>query len=524
MMHPFFNLPYEMLNHIADFLTIKEKYILKHSNKYLRENISIRIDDFNIKLEKIIDIAIHVPIGKKIIDIIKEYGGLIKIGGSSILQCIHSELYDTYDIDIYIDCHEIINHIDLLNTLYNDKINSESEVIINDENLCKYINIAGKECIMNYELIQKFDCIKAYDKLLKLLGENDMVYNDNAIDNYSFTGSITNMYHKNNNKNKIQIIMITKKYMDIPYDFTFCKNIYDGKNVVSLNIQDVVNKKGKLNKWRLLNCCDTELRQCAEIKNQEIIMNRMIKYIDRGYKINNLYKRYDCIDPKVKNIYNKSYCLRNNNINILDLPNKLIRYISKYMYISEKKKFKHTCKHINYVVKIDLKMVDRLIINKINTITYSRIGGKLCDYIKCSNNNIILCGNVIDQCLNPHSNESTYIDIYVTYNKMYRIDENKKIAALLCQIYTSKIVNLIISGTQFEIDWNESCWHETIDDGYTIKFAMSEKTSSGEFMNGKLVYGDYLGLIIKIMMVPNDHDLDIIIPHYNRYDSSGIYF
>lgn len=245
MTHPIFDLPIEMFNCIADFLSIRDKQILKYTNNFFNNIICIQIGDFDEMITKIIcNVLKNQTLCQKIIDLVKMSNGYIQIGGSTILQSIHNENYDKYDIDIYIDCSQMLQNM----SWWDDKIEKYKYI-------CENSNIANSKCALKSTIIEKWTCIQYYDKLLQLLREYGMSYDDSTIDNYSFTGSITNLFFAQDNERniKIQIIMITTNYMDIPHDFTFCKNIYDGKNVYSLSKSDVLYKLGTMNDWKFLN-------------------------------------------------------------------------------------------------------------------------------------------------------------------------------------------------------------------------------------------------------------------------------
>lgn len=456
MIHPILDLPHEIINYVADYLSIKEKYTLKYLNKFLSDTISIKITDFDENFCKIFNYILgDNSIGKGLISITKESEGLVKIGGSSILQCIHDERYEGSDIDIYVDCCEIAKYY------HNNDRNDDDDSDYDDyTRLQSVINIArnGKRCLSK-NILDSFKFTKIYESLLKFLSLNNFSYSENDINDYIVPGaSVTNFYHVNDfwKQNKIQIILLTQKYEDMPYDFTFCKNIYDGKNVYSKNIQNVINKKGKMNDLNILGKSSCDYRKDKKIKLQEIIFQRMMKYYDRGYKITNLYKRYDEMHHTLKSKYNKIFCMQRKKENILDLSNKLIKYIGKFLYFSERLNFKCSCKHINYVIPLSKKSLDVIICNVLNDMLHTNDGYILYKYI--DDNTIKLNKNIVNYCINPNNGVPPYVSIDIQRSDLdfENIDKNKHLAAILMDKNIFKITQIIYSHTNYTISWKYS--------------------------------------------------------------------
>lgn len=509
MTHPIFNLPIEMFICIFDFLSIKDRQLLKYTNKFFNDIIKIRIDNFDEMITKIIsNILENQTLSKKIIELVKLSNGYIQIGGSTILQSIHYDFYDNCDIDIYIDCTQMLK-----------KVSWWDETFKKYKNTCKFSKNTNDTCPLKSTIIDKMPCIRFYDKLLNLLCDNGMSYDDNIINIYSFASSITNVYHMNdNNKNtKIQIILTTTNYTDIPHDFTFCKNNYDGKNVYSLCKSDVLNKSGTLNDWNILNKKINNSNQ--KLKAQKIIMNRFIKYYFRGYNIKNMYARYESLLPDVRHIYNNLYHPRDSKFRLLDLPNKLIRLISKYMSFSDKKIFKCTCKQIDYIIKCDIKMYRNIVIEKINALCIlpcsaitdykpNFFGSYLINEIKYSNNNILLFDGIISQCLNSQFSENTCINILVKYEQ-----SSTNLAMSLCQKYVSNIICLLTDSFNLNVDWKNN-------DKYPVSFDTSKflpNTFILNFINKSNIH------IFQVIIVPTEFNIENVHDNHLWFDGHNIY-
>ncbi len=500
MTHPIFNLPIEMFICISDFLSIKDRQLLKYTNKFFNDIIKIRIDNFDEMITKIIsNILENQTLSKKIIELVKISNGYIQIGGSTILQSIHYEFYDKCDIDIYIDCTQMLEKV------------SWRDV---KKNTCKFSKNTNDMCPLKSTLIDKMPCIRFYDKLLNLLCDNGMSYDDNIINIYSFASSVTNIYHTNdNNKNtKIQIILTAKNYADIPHDFTFCKNNYDGKNVYSLRKFDVLNKSGTLNDWDILI---KKIDSSQTLKAQKIIMNRFIKYYFRGYNIKNMYARYDLLCPDVRHIYNNFYHSRDSNFRLLDLPNKLIRLISKYMSFSDKKIFKCTCKQIDYLIKCDIKLYRGIVIEKINALRTAITGYRPNCFDSClineiirSNGNILLFDGIISQCLNSQFSENTCINILVKYEY-----DATNLAMSLCQKYVSNIICLLTDSFNLNVDWKNN-------DKYPVSFDTYKFLSNTFILN----FIDESNIhIFQVIIVPTDFNIENVHDNHLWFDGHNIY-
>lgn len=455
MTHPILDLPHEIIDHIANFLCIREKYGLKHLSKFMFNAISIRITDFDEKLCKILDDVLgDVTVGKKFLDQIKESDGTIKLGGSSILQCIHDEKYEGSDIDVYIDCRDVVDHI---NESQRDDDNDDYIMLQSKINLAR-----NNDRCLPKDILGRFKSMRTYESLLIFLGRKNFHYSENDINDYIIPGaSITNLYRTDvtEKKHKIQIILLTQKYDDIPHDFIFCKNIYDGRNVYSKNIGSVINKKGEMNSLNIL-CKSTNSSRYVGggmIRLQEIILERIIKYYDRGYTITNLYKIYDEMHHTIKNKYNNIFCVKRKKRNILDLPNKLIKYIGKFLCFPDKVELKCSCKHTNYVVCICKKYFEKLLCKTLGSILNTSVGGQIM-YEHIDDNFVKLDKRIKNYCLNPGFDKPSCIEIDIKYSDldMKNMGEYKHLAYLLTNKTVIGILQTIYSYTDLTISWQNS--------------------------------------------------------------------
>lgn len=299
-------LPYEIVDCIGDYISMIEKQNMKYLCKEYYNKIKLRLSNFEkILMERLNKAAtsetskndhLTEKFGEKLIELIKNSNGLIQIGGSTVPQCLFNELREESDIDIYITYDDTKINVTLSRTSdFYDMFSSQEHI--------------GKI----FDLIRKTKLKE--DIGLEICGPTE---------NYMIQGYHVNYYDStNSNENKeiiIQLIFIPFRYdKDEIYDFTFCRNNYDGKNVYSFNKQDVMNKRGKMNKWDKIYEKAVYTNGCTEARVCEHMLLRINKYINRGYQILNYEKRLNQINDEIKRCILSDY--EDKSFNIIKITN-----------------------------------------------------------------------------------------------------------------------------------------------------------------------------------------------------------
>lgn len=267
----FIDFPDEIINYICEYLPIVDKYNIKTTCKNLYDQVNISLYDFESVFRRRLLTLFpdNVHFIEKFIDLIKNNNN-ITIGGSIILQCLNNEFYDNSDIDIYI-------YTDLLKNKCYD--------------MSKLTEIGENIYMKNIELYKMTNIVRSYTDLvpdtdLEWLGINP---------HYIFNLLCINYYKNNNNiKNPpiLQIIILSdeQKNSDSMYDFSFCKNMYDGTNVYSLYKDHVIKKTDVVNSWK--NIIANTNKSINHDYVYSHIVSRINKYLDRGYIICNMDEIY----------------------------------------------------------------------------------------------------------------------------------------------------------------------------------------------------------------------------------------
>lgn len=261
-------IPDEIINHISEYLPIIDRYRMKNMCKEYYSAIRIRLEDFENVLIKRINQSSNSNIGYKLLQMIKKSDDNIQIGGSTISQCLYNEFREESDIDIYVTYDESGIDSDSIHAAYMTQ---------------KYVS-------------QMTELLKNETKLVP---DTDIEFNG-ATENYMIEGYHINYYEKcvdEKNPIKIQLILIPILYnKDEIYDFTFCCNRYDGKNVYSNHKNDVITKSGYMNEWNNIYSKAKYTRGCSQTRVCEHMLLRANKYMERGYKILNFEERLDQIN------------------------------------------------------------------------------------------------------------------------------------------------------------------------------------------------------------------------------------
>ena len=298
----------DIFNHIISYLSICDATKLKSINKSFYKNIKISLNLFNDILSKNIDgLTESYGLGQQIISHIKHNYGNIKIIGSSILQCLNYDFYKESDIDIYLKYNP---------ENYGDDCNLD-KIIQNEKHISKIIEI------LNIDGLHQ-----------KKANENYYIPGYNI--NYYLTKNIDCSYHPNDlycekNKVKVQLLMVPEDYynnMFKSYDFTFCRNYYDGKNVYSFNKIDVVSKTGLMEEWD--NISSTDVQSKIKFKFVEAVLARTRKYLNRGYNIINYKQRLSEIDEDTKKEFMRK--LYTENTEIIDIANSDLNNFIDFCY------------------------------------------------------------------------------------------------------------------------------------------------------------------------------------------------
>ena len=291
----------ELLDLIGDYLTIIEKQLMKYTCKMMYNIIKIKFSNFEPVLIKRINQQTKSNIGQKLINLIKQSNGLIQIGGSTITQCLYNDSLDDSDIDIY--------------GLY-------------DENKFNTIK-SNTDQLNTRETISAFSSFDHIKYLMDLFNETSLLPEQytslyGPIENYMINGYHINYYDKEviendecteDHKVKLQLVLVPENdHIDDKYDFTFCRNHYDGKNIMSYRKRDVLLKEGKMNKWSVLLDKANYKRGATPARVTEHMLLRMNKYLKRGYKILNSEKRLDQINEEIKKDILRNYYQENSKI------------------------------------------------------------------------------------------------------------------------------------------------------------------------------------------------------------------
>lgn len=277
-------LPKELINYASDFLNIIEKQKMKYTCKLLNHSVRIKKENFEPILVKRINEITKSSIGEKLLKLIKNSNNLIEIGGSTIIQCLYNSFYDESDLDLYVFYDNII-----LKKILDDVTLRYVQGVL-------YDSFVSQDYIKNIFDLMKETKLKP-DNPIDLYGPEE---------NYMIDGHHINYYDeseldKDNRKVKLQIILlpIECNYENY-YDFTFCRNHYNGFNINSYKKQDVINKIGKMNKWQNIYDRAVYTKGCTQTRVCEHILLRANKYVKRGYKILNYQKRLEQIDEETK--------------------------------------------------------------------------------------------------------------------------------------------------------------------------------------------------------------------------------
>ena len=296
--------PVDIIQSFSDFLPIVEKTSLKRTCKFMYESIKIRSVEFEDRLIKKINNTTHSEIGNNIVQIIKESEGLVVLGGSTISQCLFNEFRSESDIDIYLQYDSNIINENMMNNsseLYNALISIPSIKKIMDL-------ISQKTCLVS--------CLDTEDNGLS---QNYIIHGYHINFYKNIAPRDDKLYDMDNITLQLVFLPDINHHLNDIYDFTFCRNYYDGFNVYSLHKEHVINKFGYMAPWEEILRNAVYNRGATETRVCEHMLFRINKYINRGYDILNYYQRLDEIDEE-----NKKGILRNyyeNNSKIIKVAN-----------------------------------------------------------------------------------------------------------------------------------------------------------------------------------------------------------
>lgn len=254
-----------------------------------------------------------------IVDIDKFYDSLKKynavVSGSIVLGTIIDGLWDSGDIDIY--------------------INKELTVSATRDFMLS-MGFGGEGGVI-------YDGDNEYTDIDRILGTKLPVMEFVFGERPNKIGSVYTIGHRNGGC-KIQLIRIDGdgdilSYIDRSFDFGFCKNIYNGKSLITMDKKSVIMKS-------------FDIRNCGK---PQIKLERVIKYSRRGFKINGVAEYYmnQLSAVSIEKLYNARieyshnsgfiadfnadfdwYMGLNKNQGMIFISNKTIKHFLQYSFIS----------------------------------------------------------------------------------------------------------------------------------------------------------------------------------------------
>jgi len=254
----------ESISNIAySYLYYKDTTFFRYLNDHYYDYLDTVLPKKEQRRELKIDIAINniktylTNLGfntNKFLDLIKSHEGIIS--GSFLLAKRET---DFDDIDIYLKTNK-------------DKFNPIDKIFKNSKN----INDSG--------------LFTDKVKINMRINNKKSTYFDNKNDNYNRVISLG--LEINGNKFKLQFILVNEDPFDFinrSFDFNFCKIAFDGETIKSNYFTEVNNYNGYISEDYIKSCLDVDssmakYRICKTLE-------RIEKYMKRGYKINN-YKEF----------------------------------------------------------------------------------------------------------------------------------------------------------------------------------------------------------------------------------------
>lgn len=267
------NLDGDSLSVINNFLRPIDIISLSFVNKLYNEKYKVNF--LKLLTEYLKDRLPNTITPETFLSLMRESGG--HISGSVILQILYNEEWENSDLDIIIPTTFPFSDNGDFN--YNGR---------EPRSFDEPSFILGKHCLSNGFTKEKQDCS---DQLLYLNWRNqETSYYKKS---YGLIPAI--MYKFSYNKFDINFIYIenmqTYEYIDFYFDFSVCKNMYDGIKLTIWDIEGIISRKTKNNidysRYRQIvnHTYDGWDKRDSLKVIEEQSKNRLIKYKERGFEI-----------------------------------------------------------------------------------------------------------------------------------------------------------------------------------------------------------------------------------------------